>query len=86
MVFLNAMVELLIGFFLQNQTQTGTALQVFYNLGLLQDRVDEVISKHSSLLQSFFADTLDAKKVSSAQGNFSIPTSVCLMLCSLVLI
>eukprot|EP00112_Aurelia_sp_Birch-Aquarium-sp1_P024876 Seg803.12 transcript_id=Seg803.12/GoldUCD/mRNA.D3Y31 product="Conserved oligomeric Golgi complex subunit 5" protein_id=Seg803.12/GoldUCD/D3Y31 len=58
----------------QNQTQTGTALQVFYNLGLLQDRVDEVLSKYSALLQENIVDSLDPKKVTtSSQGSMQGP-------------
>ncbi len=57
-------------YLLQNQTQTGTALQVFYNLGLLKDRVDKILTKYSSILQETVLDTLDPKKLTSSKGNF----------------
>ncbi|XP_065066714.1 conserved oligomeric Golgi complex subunit 5-like isoform X2 [Rhopilema esculentum] len=65
----------------QNQTQTGTALQVFYNLGLLQDRVDEVVSKYSANLQELVVDTFDPQKMNPNQatgpgpGRSTMPTT-----------
>eukprot|EP00794_Sanderia_malayensis_P006112 gene6112-6816_t len=57
----------------QNQTQTGTALQVFHNLGFLQDRIDELVTQFSSEFQENVLDSLDPQKLSSFKGNMQGP-------------
>lgn len=50
----------------QNQTQVGTALQVFYNLGLLVNTVNEVVSKVKERLASCVQEALDPNTLSQA--------------------
>ncbi|CAH3028612.1 unnamed protein product, partial [Porites evermanni] len=50
----------------QNQTQVGTALQVFYNLGLLVSTVNEVVRKVKEKLASCVQEALDSNTLSQA--------------------
>ncbi|XP_044182352.1 conserved oligomeric Golgi complex subunit 5-like [Acropora millepora] len=53
----------------QNQTQVGTALQVFYNLGALITTVEEVVNKVRNNLTSSVKEALDPTTLSQAQPN-----------------
>lgn len=56
-------------FFMQNQTQVATALQVFYNLGSLVNTVDEVVNKVRDNLKNGVKEALDPNTLSQAQPN-----------------
>lgn len=65
----------------QNQTQVGTALQVFYNLGLLVSTVNEVVRKVKEKLASCVQEALDHNTLSQAAhssaggpGRAAMPT------------
>lgn len=53
----------------QNQTQVGTALQVFYNLGLLVSTVNEVVRKVKEKLASCVQEALDHNTLSQAANS-----------------
>lgn len=65
----------------QNQTQVGTALQVFYNLSLLVSTVNEVVRKVKEKLASCVQEALDHNTLSQAAhssaggpGRAAMPT------------
>lgn len=45
----------------QNPTQVGTALQVFYNLGILRDTISGVVGGYRSAIQENISKALDIK-------------------------
>ncbi|XP_064198883.1 conserved oligomeric Golgi complex subunit 5 [Anguilla rostrata] len=56
------------GMEIQNPTQVGTALQVFYNLGSLKETIGNVVEGYRSSIQENVASALDIK-VLSQPGN-----------------
>ena len=53
----------------QNQTQVGTALQVFYNLGSLVSTVNDVVTTVRDHLKSGVQEALDPNTLSQVQPN-----------------
>lgn len=45
----------------QNPTQVGTALQVFYNLGILRETINGVVGGYRSTIQDSVSKALDIK-------------------------
>ncbi|CAB3988381.1 Conserved oligomeric Golgi complex subunit 5 [Paramuricea clavata] len=57
----------------QNQTQVATALQVFHNLGSLQQTVETYVQSLREDLKSTIANTLDIQNLMYAQNTNSAP-------------
>ncbi|KAJ8261862.1 hypothetical protein GJAV_G00159310 [Gymnothorax javanicus] len=68
------------GMEIQNPTQVGTALQVFYNLGSLKETISNVVEGYRSSIQENVANALDIKVLSQpgntrgAPGRAAMPT------------
>ena len=56
-------------FFLQNQTQVATALQVFHNLGSLQQTVETFVQSLREDLKTTIANTLDIQNLMYPQNG-----------------
>ncbi|XP_029016227.1 conserved oligomeric Golgi complex subunit 5 [Betta splendens] len=68
------------GMEIQNPTQVGTALQVFYNLGSLTDTISSVVRGYHSTIQESITSALDIKGLTQpanpkgAPGRAVLPT------------
>ncbi|KAM8885049.1 conserved oligomeric Golgi complex subunit 5 isoform 1-T2 [Synchiropus picturatus] len=65
---------------IQNPTQVGTALQVFYNLGTLRETISSVVGGYRTTIQDNIASALDIKGLTQptnprgAPGRAMLPT------------
>ncbi|XP_008287166.1 conserved oligomeric Golgi complex subunit 5 isoform X1 [Stegastes partitus] len=68
------------GMEIQNPTQVGTALQVFYNLGSLRETISSVVGGYRTAIQDNIANALDIKGLTQpanprgAPGRAVLPT------------
>ncbi|CAF96768.1 unnamed protein product, partial [Tetraodon nigroviridis] len=68
------------GMEIQNPTQVGTALQVFYNLGILRETISGVVGGYRSAIQDNISKALDIKGLTQpanpkgAPGRAVLPT------------
>ena len=54
-----------------NQAQLGTGLQVFYNLGMLRQVMDNLLDTSHDKMKTMFTDLLDIKKITSTAEESS---------------
>ena len=50
----------------KSQSQVGTALQVYFNLGILAEKVQQVTSDQIRQVSASLKDSLDPKKIEAA--------------------
>ncbi|XP_041820342.1 conserved oligomeric Golgi complex subunit 5 [Chelmon rostratus] len=68
------------GMEIQNPTQVGTALQVFYNLGILRETISSVVRNYRTTIQDNITSALDIKGLTQsanpkgAPGRAVLPT------------
>uniref|UniRef100_A0AAY5EBW3 Conserved oligomeric Golgi complex subunit 5 helical domain-containing protein n=1 Tax=Electrophorus electricus TaxID=8005 RepID=A0AAY5EBW3_ELEEL len=58
---------------IQNPSQVGTALQVFYNLGSLRETVNSVVEGYKSFVQDSVTSALDIKVLTQPTNNRGAP-------------
>uniref|UniRef100_A0A672IKM1 Conserved oligomeric Golgi complex subunit 5 n=1 Tax=Salarias fasciatus TaxID=181472 RepID=A0A672IKM1_SALFA len=69
------------GMEIQNPTQVGTALQVFYNLGTLRETIASVVGGYRTAIQDHISSALDIKGLTQpsnprgAPGRANLPTT-----------
>uniref|UniRef100_A0A674AY20 Conserved oligomeric Golgi complex subunit 5 n=1 Tax=Salmo trutta TaxID=8032 RepID=A0A674AY20_SALTR len=61
------------GMEIQNPTQVGTALQVFYNLGSLRETISGVVEGYRTTIQDNVTTALDIKGLTQPTGNRGAP-------------
>uniref|UniRef100_A0A4W5PF64 Conserved oligomeric Golgi complex subunit 5 n=1 Tax=Hucho hucho TaxID=62062 RepID=A0A4W5PF64_9TELE len=61
------------GMEIQNPTQVGTALQVFYNLGSLRETISGVVEGYRTTIQDNVTAALDIKGLTQPAGNRGAP-------------